>query len=167
MKYFLLRRKTMTIRLVSWRFQNFRRAQNFIEHIVHSAKNPEKTLNNISAIASYVDSNGHRIHPSIVSSDKSAFRPIQHEKNSEKFHAVSERLAQEQSSQSPTKRVRRRSFSDSEVSIKLEIIVENRSRRTDKFGSHQKKLLLTKIVFRIEKEKRRVIQPSLGLIMTH
>ena len=63
-----------------------------------------------------MDSNGHRIHPSIVSSDKSAFRPIQHEKNSEKFHAASERLAQEQSSQSPTKRVRRRSFSDSEVS---------------------------------------------------
>ena len=83
----------------------------------------KKTCNNISAIASYVDSNGHRIHPSIVSSDKSAFRPIQHEKNSEKFHAVSERLAQEQSSQSPTKRVRRRSFSDSEVSLK-EIIVE-------------------------------------------
>ena len=77
----------------------------------------KKTLNNISAIASYVDSNGHRIHPSIVSSDKSAFRPIQHEKNSEKFHAASERLAQEQSSQSPTKRVRRRSFSDSEVSL--------------------------------------------------
>jgi len=74
----------------------------------------KKNNDNKTAIASYVDSNGHRIHPSIVSSDKSAFRPIQHEKNSEKFHAASERLAQEQSSQSPTKRVRRRSFSDSE-----------------------------------------------------
>ena len=114
---------------------------------------------NISAIASYVDSNGHRIHPSIVSSDKSAFRPIQHEKNSEKFHAASERLAQEQSSQSPTKRVRRRSFSDSEVSL-------NGLDGQD-WPFVPEKLLLTKIVFRIEKEKRRVIQPSLGLIMTH
>ena len=109
-----------------------------------------------------MDSNGHRIHPSIVSSDKSAFRPIQHEKNSEKFHAASERLAQEQSSQSPTKRVRRRSFSDSEVSRVL--MDEDIS---DAFPSDPEKFLLTKIVFRIEKEKRRVIQPSLGLIMTH
>ena len=99
-----------------------------------------------------MDSNGHRIHPSIVSSDKSAFRPIQHEKNSEKFHAASERLAQEQSSQSPTKRVRRRSFSDSEVSL-------NGLDGQD-WPFVPEKLLLTKIVFRIEKEKRRVIQPS-------
>lgn len=108
-----------------------------------------------------MDSNGHRIHPSIVSSDKSAFRPIQHEKNSEKFHAASERLAQEQSSQSPTKRVRRRSFSDSEVS---RVLMDEDSRS---FPSVSEKFLLTKIVFRIEKEKRRVIRPSLGLIMTH
>ena len=117
---------------------------------------------NISAIASYVDSNGHRIHPSIVSSDKSAFRPIQHEKNSEKFHAASERLAQEQSSQSPTKRVRRRSFSDSEVSLNG---LDGQGHSS--WTRLPERLLLTKIVFRIEKEKRRVIQPSLGLIMTH
>ena len=96
-----------------------------------------------------------------MSSDKSAFRPIQHEKNSEKFHAASERLAQEQSSQSPTKRVRRRSFSDSEVS---RVLMDEDSRS---FPSVSEKFLLTKIVFRIEKEKRRVIRPSLGLIMTH
>ena len=109
-----------------------------------------------------MDSNGHRIHPSIVSSDKSAFRPIQHEKNSEKFHAASERLAQEQSSQSPTKRVRRRSFSDSEVSLKLHC-----SFKLHGLSGRLEELLLIELVFRIEKEKRRVIQPSLGLIMTH
>lgn len=94
-----------------------------------------------------MDSNGHRIHPSIVSSDKSAFRPIQHEKNSEKFHAASERLAQEQSSQSPTKRVRRRSFSDSEVSWVLMDEDSRSYRRISSISVRSRKIFTNKNSF--------------------